>query len=103
MRGAISLTAHSLGEALRLSDIAAVSVETAEAERLRRWLVGAWSEDFISATDAAQRGPFKETEKNRRLLAFLARFGWVHPVEGGAEVHGKRRREAWRINRGTGQ
>jgi hypothetical protein len=31
MRGAISLAAHSLGEALRLSDIAGVLAQTAEA------------------------------------------------------------------------
>jgi hypothetical protein len=101
MDGAIRLAAHALGEALRLSDAAAISQETNEAEQLRRWLVEKWPEDYISAADAAQRGCFKETDKNRRLLGFLQRYGWVHPVEGVAEVLGKHRREAWRINRGA--
>jgi hypothetical protein len=102
MAGAISLATHALGEALRLVDIAAVSQETKEAEQLRRWLVEKWPEDFISASVAASRGCFKETEKNRRILGFLQRHGWVHPVEGGAMILGKHRREAWRINRGSG-
>jgi hypothetical protein len=102
MSGAIRLASHALDEALRLSEVAAVSQETKEAERLRRWLVEVWPEDCISASDAAQRGCFKETEKNRRLLGFLQRFGWVQPVEGGAMVLGKHQCEAWWINRGNG-
>jgi hypothetical protein len=102
MDGATRLAAHALGEALRLSDAAAISQETKEAEQLRRWLVEKWPEDFISASVAASRGCFKETEKNRRILGFLQRHGWVHPAEGGAMILGKHRREAWRINRGSG-
>jgi len=102
MDGATRLAAHALGEALRLSDAAAISQETNEAEQLRRWLVEKWPEDCISASVAASRGCFKETEKNRRILAFLQRHGWVHLAEGGAMILGKHRREAWRINRGSG-
>lgn len=89
-----------MGGALRLSDNAAVSPDLKEAEQLRRRVVVKWPEDRISAADAAQRGCFEETDKNRRLLALLQRHGWVGRVEGGANVLGARRREAWRINRG---
>ena len=54
MRDALTLATFYLNEALRLAREATVSAETAEAERMRRWLVGKWSEHFISA----RRTPF---------------------------------------------
>lgn len=96
---AVTLATFYANEAARLSDAATVSAETAEAEKLRRWLLENWGEPFISASDAAQRGPFKETDRARKALATLQRHGWAEPVVGGAEVLGKRRREAWRIVR----
>lgn len=101
MADAVALATHYLGEAARLTDAAVISKETTEAERMRGWLLDGWKEPFISAGDAAQRGPFKETERARKALRVLQRHGWVVPVEGGAEVQGKRRREAWRVVRGT--
>ena len=101
MADAVTLATFYANEAARLSDAATISAETAEAEKLRRWLLESWAEPFISASDAAQRGPFKETDRARKALATLERHGWVELVEGGAEVLGKRRREAWRIRRGA--
>lgn len=99
MADAVALAIYYLGEAVRLADAAVISVETAEAQRLLRWLLESWAEPFISAGDVAQRGPFKETERARKALSLLQRHSWLVPVEGGAEVLGKRRREAWRIVR----
>ena len=100
MGHAISLAWYYLREALRLSDAAIISSETGDAELLRKWLLESWTEPFISATDAAQHGPnrLRETRKLRTLLRVLESHGWLHPVEGGAEVGGKRRREVWRIH-----
>jgi hypothetical protein len=98
MADAVKLANFYVSEARRLADAATVSAEIAEAERLRTWLFEKWGEPFISAADVAQRGPFQETDRARRLLGVLDRHGWVHRVEGGAPVRGKRRREAWRLH-----
>jgi hypothetical protein len=94
---AITLAGFYIGEARRLSDAAMVSSETAEAERMRRWLLDSWTEAHISPTDAAQRGPFKETKRARQALAVLEAYGWLVRTDGGARILGNRRREAWRI------
>ena len=102
MASGIELAAYYAAEAARLVDVAAISKVTAEAERMRRWLLECWGENFISAADAAQRGPFKETARARAAFATLEKHRWLIPCEGGAEVMVKFRREAWRINRGAG-
>ena len=101
MADAVALATFYVNEAARLADAATVSQETAEAERLRRWLLDSWGEPFISASDAAQRGPFKETDRTRKALKTLERHGWVILLEEGAEILCKRRREAWRVVRGA--
>lgn len=99
MAGAVELATFYVTEAQRLADAAVVSAETADAEQIRRWLMESWAEPFISATDAAQRGPFKETARARKVLVMLARHGWLIAVGDGAEGLGKHRREAWRVVR----
>lgn len=100
MANAILLARYYLGEAVRLADAAAISAETAKLDRLRKWLVEGWSENFISPTDAAQWGPFRETATCRKLMAELVKFGWLVPIEDGATIKENRRREAYRIVRG---
>jgi hypothetical protein len=102
MRDALTLVTFYVNEAVRLARRAAISVDTAEAEQMRRWLVGKWSEPFISVTDAMQRGPFKDSEKVRRVFARLAANRWLLPMTEPVRVMGKRRREGWRVVRGTG-
>jgi len=101
MSDAITLARFYLSEAQRLSDAAEISSETQDAEVLRKWLLSNWSEAFISATDAAQHGPsrLRETAKLKKLLRVLEQHGWLEPAEGGAEIRGKQRREAWRVVR----
>ena len=101
MRDALTLATFYLDEAVRLAREATVSAETAEAERMRRWLVGKWSEPFISVTDALQRGPFKDRAKVRRAFARLIEHRWLVPMQEAVEIVGKRRREAWRVMRGS--
>lgn len=103
MHDAISLATFYLDEAVRLSREATISTETAEAERMRRWLVARWSEPFISVTDALQRGPFKDAKKVRQAFAALMQNRWLVLLPEGVEIAGKRRREAWRVVRGAGQ
>ncbi len=99
MTAAVMLASFYINEAARLADASTVSKETAEAERLRKWLQEKWTEPFVSAADAAQSGPFKETERARRALETLERFGWVMTAPDGAIIRGKRRRTAWRVVR----
>lgn len=97
MADGIALASYYLGETKRLADAATLSKETQDGERLRKWLVESWQEPFISATDVAQWGPFRETKRAKKVLALLEQFHWITAVDGGAEVKGKHRREAYRI------
>jgi hypothetical protein len=72
-----ALATFYVNEAARLADAATVSQETADAEKLRRWLLDSWGEPFISVTHAAQRSPLYEAERVRKLLAMLQRHGWI--------------------------
>lgn len=99
MANAVRLMDYYVGEALRLTDTATVSKDTLDAVRVLRWLHKKWTESAISAADAAQFGPFKETEKSRHVLQTLERHGWLVPSEEPMVIRGKRRREVWHIVR----
>lgn len=99
MAHAVELVNYYLGETKRLADAATLSRETQDAERLRKWLLESWTEAHISATDAVQWGPFRETRKVTKLLAMLAEFRWLIPVDDGAKIKGRHRREAFMIVR----
>lgn len=98
MAGAVELATFYVNEAARLADAAIVPPEVADAERMRRWLLTSWTEPCISAGIAAQRGPFKVTDRARKALRHLEKHGWIIE-DNGAEVSGKARKEAWRIVR----
>jgi hypothetical protein len=98
MTGATKIATFYANEAARLADAAIVPPEVADAERMRKWLLNSWAEPCISAAIAAQLGPFKLTKQARKALQLLADYGWL-VEDNGAEVAGKRRREAWRIVR----
>ncbi|WP_297781157.1 YfjI family protein [uncultured Roseovarius sp.] len=99
MAGATEIATFYANEAARLADAAIVPPEVADAEKMRKWLLGSWGEPCISAAIAAQLGPFKVTKRVRKALQLLADYGWLIE-ENGAEVAGKPRKEAWRIVRG---
>lgn len=98
MAGATEIATFYATEAARLADAAVIPPDVADAERMRKWLLGSWSEPYISARAAAQRGPFKVTDRTRKALQRLEAHGWL--IEANGEmVEGKARREAWRIVR----
>ena len=103
MHDALTLATFYLNETVRPAREATVSADTAEAERMRLWLVGKWSEPFISVTDALQRGPFKDGAKVRRAFARLIQHRWLVRMQEVVKIVGKRRREAWRVMRGAEQ
>ena len=97
MANATRLATYYMTEAMRVADIATISTSSADAEQMRRWLVGKWTEELISVADAAQRGPFKETKRTNAAFDILEEHGWLLPVEGGGVVLGNRRQKAWRV------
>ena len=58
----------------------------------------------MMARDVVQWGPgaLRESPKARAALRVLETHGWLVPLEAGTEVRGARRKEAWRIVRGSG-
>lgn len=100
MAGAIEIATFYANEAARLADAAIVPPEVADAEQMRKWLLGSWDEPCISASIAAQLGPFKLTKRVRKALQLLADYGWLLQ-DNGAKVAGKSRKEAWKIVRGV--
>lgn len=103
MEYGITLARYYLYEAKRLSDASAISVETSNAEELRRWLQERWETDMITARDLAQFGPnrLRETKLLKALLAILEAHGWVTKLAEGTEVGGVPRKQAWKIWRGA--
>lgn len=102
MVNGIELARFYLAEASRLSSAATVSAEVASAERLRLWLLG-WSETDIAKSEILQFGPSccRESGKADHAATLLERHGWLIPLAEGAEVRGKARKLAWRINRAS--
>lgn len=88
-------------ERLRIIEAGAIDPKVQTAEALRVWLFTEWDEPNIAASDVAQYGPalIRDTERARQALEMLAQKSWLEPLQGGGEVKGKKRREAWRIRR----
>ncbi len=104
MADAIILEQFYLAEVVRLADMATVSAETNNAEKLRRWLMDTCLHDEILTSDVVQFGPhgLRDTQKARSLLGILERHGWIVPLEPGTVIRGAPRKHAWRIVRRTG-
>ena len=110
MASGITLAQFYLGEAVRLSDAALVSVETAQAEALWIWLLDRWPEQArridrdpatITPKDAMQYGPnaLREAKVARKLMATLADSGWLVALPEGEVIGGAARKLAYRIVR----
>lgn len=111
MRNGITLARFYLVEAVRLSDAATVSTDTARAEALRRWLLDTWPEQAaridrdpstVTPKDVVQYGPnaLRETAQVRKLMAALADAGWLVLLPEGETIGGITRKLAYRIVRG---
>jgi hypothetical protein len=100
----IVLAEHYAVEALRLVQVGAIDHDLGLAEEVLSWLLIAWKNALISLTDLYQLGParVRDAKTARMAVAILEEHGWLLRQEGGVEISGQRRREAWRIVRGTG-
>jgi hypothetical protein len=97
---AIELVKHHAAEAARLARAGRVAPDLRLAQRLLDWLTTAWPEAVVSLPDIYQRGlnAIGDKATAARLVAILVDHGWLIRVEGGAEVAGVRRRDAWAIH-----
>jgi hypothetical protein len=103
MRAGIALAEHYATEALRLFGASRVNSDLRLAQRLLDWLLGTWSEASISLPDIYQRSlnAIGDKATAAKLVAILEDHGWLIRIPEGAVVSGVRRRDAWRIVRGT--
>lgn len=58
-----------------------------------------WGKPLVGISHVYQRGPnsIRTKAKARAAIDVLEEHGWLHPVTDGAEIDGKRHRDAWRI------
>jgi hypothetical protein len=103
MRAGLALAEHYATEALRVYGASRVNSELLLAQRLLDWLLGTWSEPAISMPDLYQRSlnAIGDKATAAKLTAILEDHGWLVRIPEGAVVLGLRRRDAWRIVRGT--
>jgi hypothetical protein len=99
MRNGITLAEHYAAEALRLFEAGKVNADLRLAQRLLDWLHQHWQDPAISLPDIYQSGPnsIRDKATAQKMVAILVDHGWLAPIEGGAVVAGRQRREAWRI------
>ena len=103
MADAITLAQFYLSEASRLSDEATISVELAQAEALRKWLVERWPEPDILLRDVMHDCPIRALRKGppaKAAIALLVQYGWLVLLPPGTITRGAARTEVWRIVKG---
>lgn len=101
MAAGIEIAQHYAAEALRLFEAGRVSRDIAQAQVLLAWLRERWREPYVGLPEIYRLGPnsIREARTARRLAEIVEEHGWLVPIEGGAEIMGIRRREAWRVVR----
>ena len=100
MAAGIELTQHYAAEALRLFAASRVSAELHLADRTLKWLRAHWTgKPAVSLPDLYQFGPngIRDKAKASQVVRVLQDHGHLVRVEGGAEIDGKWRRDAWRL------
>jgi hypothetical protein len=95
----IVLARFYAGEALRLFHAGAIPPEVAQAELLLSWLHADWRKSLVGIGHVYQRGPnsIRTKDRARGAIGVLEEHGWLIAVEGGAEIDGRRHRDAWRV------
>ena len=99
MERGIALARFYAREALRLFHTGAIPPEVAQAELLLSWLHADGSKPLVGIGHVYQRGPnsIRTKAKARAAIDVLEEHGWLHPIPDGAEIDGKRHRDAWRV------
>jgi hypothetical protein len=100
MAAGIELAQHYATEALRLFAGSRVSAELYLADRTLQWLRAHWTrKPAVSLPDLYQFGPngIRDKAKASQVVRLLEDPGYLVRIEGGAEIDGKWRRDAWRL------
>lgn len=99
LAAAIELVKHHAAEALRLARAGKVHADLRLAQRLLEWLTSTWPEPVVSLPDIYQRSlnAIGDKATAARIVRILEDHGWLTKIEGGAEVAGCKRREAWAV------
>ena len=101
MEGGIELTQYHLSEILRLINVAAVPAKILQAHQLWEWLERSWEAAAIYPTPIYRTGPSRSLRTKAAAMAaleLLEEHGWLRRLEGGAEIEGAWRRDAWAIH-----
>ena len=101
LRYGIQLAEHYAAEALRLFNAGRMDPELLLAQKTLTWLSSKWPYDHVGLSDLYRRGPnpIRDSKTARKVLVILADHGWLVAADGGAEIDGAIRREAWRVVR----
>ena len=101
MAAGIMLAQHYAAEALRLFEASRVNADLMLAQRLLDWL-RQWPGPAISLPDIYQKGPnaIRDKATAARLVGILTDHGHLHQIDGGADIGGHHRRDAWQIIKG---
>jgi len=93
----MALTEFYLTETLRLGETAAEDADLVLAETTRVWLQ---QFERVHLAQVYQSGPnaLRDAKTARRILSIVEDHGWISRIEGGAELGGNHRREAWRVS-----
>jgi hypothetical protein len=101
VKNGITLSRFYLTEALRLFHAANTNPDLINAEKVLSWLRSRECPDkhLVSLPDVYQFGPNAVRDKGTagKILEILSDHRWVRPVEGGAVIDGKKRRQAWEV------
>jgi len=101
MEAGIFLAQHYAAEALRLFGASRVKADLHRAQQLLVWLQSR-NKPEISLPDIYQAGPnaIRDKATAAKLVAILEDHGHLIRLPNGAEIEGRRRRDAWRLYQG---
>jgi len=98
MTAGVKLANYYLGEALRLYHAGATDPDIELAERLLGW-IQAQGRPHIWLARIYQHGPnaIRDAKAARRIVHILEAHNWLEAIDGGIEIDGQFRRDAWRV------
>jgi len=102
IKNGITLAHFYLIEALRLFHTAKTNPDILIAEKVLEWLRARESSErnLVSLPEVYQFGPNMVRDKTTalRIMQILTDHNWVRPIEGGAKVDGRFRRQVWKVH-----
>lgn len=102
IKAGIVLVRFYLTEALRLFHSAKTEPDLLLAEKVLSWFKTRTGSrpQLVSLPCVYRNGPNAVRDKSTaaRCMAILTNHGWTRPLDGGAEIDGKKRRQVWEVH-----